>query len=440
MRRSLPLLRIARRNLRRNVRHSLGSVLAVAVGFVAISLFDGYMTFVTQDQNNAFADLFMMGDLLVEPEGASDAVTEIAGKVLLDERQQAFLRKYVASRGEEVASAMPLLYAWGFATNGKATANFIGFGYDPVEGAKVRGRFAWNVQAGKPLQLAPESSVLLGMGLGSLLECEPTGDARARDEDGMPIAAERPFSCRRDRIQLVSSTESGQLNVVEPQVAGLFDGGLQDMDVKFMQLPLALTQRLLDTKGLSMVVVLLRDRSRAREFGRELVAAARAEGIALAATPWMEHTSGVEARRGTQTLAFFRALVAVVVVVIAAMSVLTTMAKAVSERTREIGTLRSLGFLRRHVVALFALEAALLAAVASAIGFVVTVAATAAANGSGITYKMGLLAQPVRLGVRYLPLTWLGAAAFLSLAGALAAVVPARRAVKARIPDALTHV
>ena len=154
----------------------------------------------------------------------------------------------------------------------------------------------------------------------------------------------------------------------------------------------------------------------------------------------MEHTSGVEARRGTQTLAFFRALVAVVVVVIAAMSVLTTMAKAVSERTREIGTLRSLGFLRRHVVALFALEAALLAAVASAIGFVVTVAATAAANGSGITYKMGLLAQPVRLGVRYLPLTWLGAAAFLSLAGALAAVVPARRAVKARIPDALTHV
>lgn len=439
MRHPLPLLRVARRNLRRNLRHSLGSLLALAVGFVAISLFDGYMTFTVKDQNDAFGDLFMMGDLLVEPEGASDAETE-AGKILLGEREQAFLRGYVASRGEEIAAAMPLLYAWGFATNGRATANFIGFGYDPVEGARVRGRFAWNAQAGRPLQLAPESSILLGMGLGSLLECEPAGDRPAKDRDGMLIPEERPISCRRDRIQLVANTVSGQLNVVEPSVVGLFDGGLQDMDVKFAQLPLALAQRLLDTSGLSMYVVLLRDRGRAAEFGRELVAAARREGIALAATPWMEHTSGVEARRGVQTLAVFRALVAVVVVVLAAMSVLTTMAKAVSERTREIGTLRSLGFLRREVVALFAVEAALLAAVASAIGLVVTLAVTAAVNQAGIMYKMGLLAQPVRLQVSYLPLTWIGAAAFLSLAAALAALVPARRAARARIPDALTHV
>lgn len=437
MRPTLPLLRVARRNVRRNVFHSLGSVLAIAVGFVAIALFDGYLTHFRDEQNAAFADLFMMGDLLVEVEGASDIENDVAGRVLLGQREQAFLRRYFASREAEVAAWMPLLYSWGFATNGKATARFISFGYDPPSGEKVRGRYVWNTVSGRPLREPGESSALLALGLASLLECEPQGPIPPGAELLAP--EERPFSCRRDRIQVVASTASGQLNVVEPKVVGLFDGGTQGMDVQFMQMPLALTQKLLDTDGLSMVMVRLADRARAHAFAAELVAAGRAEGIALAATPWMEHAVGVDARRGFQTLDVFRQLVSVVVVVIAGMTVLTTMAKAVSERTREIGTLRSLGFLRRQIVALFAMEAALLAVVASAIGLVFTIAVTWALNAADIIAPAGLLARPIRLGVAYLPATWLGAAVFLSAVAALAAVVPARRAVRQRIPDALTH-
>ncbi len=440
MRSSPPLLRIAWRNVRRNARHSLGSILAIAVGFVAISVFDGYLTYLGEDNANMFADMFMMGDLIIEPVGASDADEGIAGKVLLGEREQAFVDEFLASRAGEVVARMPMIWAWGFASAGKATSRFIAFGYDPVDGAKLRRRLAWNALAGKPLHLAPESSILLGMGLGSLLDCEPTDHAPAKAWDGAIVARERPFACRRPRVQLVASTTSGQLNAVEPEVVGLIDGGLKDLDAKFAQIPLSLAQRLLDTKGLSMYTVLLRDATGAPAFARDLVQAAKAKGIAIVAMPWRDHVSGAEHRRGMRVLAMFRTLMTVVVVLIAGMSVLTTMAKSVSQRTREIGTLRSLGFLRRHVVLLFVLEAALLAAVASLIGLVVTLAITAATNASRITYSAGLAAQPMALGVRYLPATWVGAALFLATVAAAAAVVPARRAARSRIPDALTHV
>ena len=435
---SLP--RIAWRNVRRNARHSLGSILAIAVGFVAISLFDGYTTHLGEDNADMFAEMFMMGDLIVEPAGASDAEDGTAGKIRFGPPEQAFLEEFLASRADEVEARMRFLWVWGFASAGRASARFIAFAYDPAEGARLRGRFAWNTLAGRPLQVAPEGSLLLALGLGSLLECEPAGPvAAARRKDGSYLPEERPFACRRPRIQLVASTASGQLNVVEPEVAGLIDGGLESLDSKFAHMPLALAQRLLDTRDVSTYVLLLRRPGRAAAFARELVQAARARGLDLHAVPWREHTMGIEHVRGMRVLGIFRTLMALVVVLIAGMTVLTTMAKAVSERTREIGTLRAIGFLRRHVVALFALEAALLAGLACAIGLAVTVAATAALNASGITYNAGLLAQPIALGVRYLPLTWAAAAGFLSAVASAAAVLPARRAARARIPDALAH-
>jgi ABC-type lipoprotein release transport system permease subunit len=78
--------------------------------------------------------------------------------------------------------------------------------------------------------------------------------------------------------------------------------------------------------------------------------------------------------------------------------------------------------------------------VASAIGLVVAVAVTAVVNAAGVTYDAGLMAQPFPLHLDFVPGTYLAAAAFLSAVAALAAVLPARRAVRAPIPDALTHV
>jgi putative ABC transport system permease protein len=126
------------------------------------------------------------------------------------------------------------------------------------------------------------------------------------------------------------------VNAVEPAVVGLIDAGRKDMDVKFVAVPLALAQRLRNTKNVSLYSV-LRHPSQAAAFSRGLEAAARARGLALEAMPWEEHVMGEQYRAGMQVLAVFRGLMAVVVISIVGMAVFTTMAKSVSERTREVG-------------------------------------------------------------------------------------------------------
>lgn len=438
-----PLLRIAARNARRNLRHSVGSALAIAAGFVAIALFQGYLSYLNGEMLARILDRFMVGEVLVERPGFAEALKagEPTGNLpSLGAKEQAFVEEYLASRRDEVRGRTRVRYAWGVASTGKATTQFIAMGYDADDGAKLRGRFAWDALAGKPLHLSGPDSVVLGRGLGTLLECEPATSAPAATPDGFPIAEERPLACRRPRVQLVATTVSGQLNAVEADVVGIVDAGMRDQDLKYLAMPMPLAQKLSDTDEVTYYSVGLRDPSAARAFARELDAAARARGLDVHCTRYIDHFMSEEYRRGQALLGGFQNLVGVLVVLIAGMTVLTTMAKAVAERTREIGTLRSLGFVRRQIVALFALEAGILAAIASAIGLAVTVAVTALVNAAGVTYDAGIMAQPFPLHVDYGPRTWAAAAAFLAAVAALAAVVPARRAARTRIPDALTHV
>lgn len=71
--------------------------------------------------------------------------------------------------------------------------------------------------------------------------------------------------------------------------------------------------------------------------------------------------------------------VAVTVVIIGALLVFVTMMGAISERTREIGIFRAIGYRRRHVLHLVLVEAAIVSALAGALGYVTGVAATLAA-------------------------------------------------------------
>jgi putative ABC transport system permease protein len=71
--------------------------------------------------------------------------------------------------------------------------------------------------------------------------------------------------------------------------------------------------------------------------------------------------------------------VAVTVVIIGALLVFVTMMGAISERTREIGIFRAIGYRRRHVLHMILMEAALVSALAGVLGYLTGVGATLAA-------------------------------------------------------------
>lgn len=422
----LALFRMAARNVRKHWRHSLGSVLSIAVGFVAIGLFSGYLDDLTARQARELSQRSMLGDVLIERTGASGrAGREDFWGHQLGEREQAFIDGFLSREAGRVKQRARFLELTGLASAGKAGLVFLGFGHDVAEGAELRGEHADNASVGAPLRAGVEAQVLLAQGLGGALDCG--GEKGA-------------LKCRRPRVQLTSTTEEGRLNVVEPEVVGLFNAGLKELDGRMLMLPLPLAQRLADTKQVTRYAVQLAPGEDAADFAARLEREAKAQGLELTATRWQDHQMGELYRRGLELLGLFRSFVVVIVVAIAAMSVLMTMMRAVSERTREVGMLRSLGFLRRHVIGLFVLEAWLLAVASSLVGALATAVLIAACNRSGVTYKAGILADAIPLAVAVVPRAWLFAVGFLSSVAVLAAFVPARRAASLSIPDALGHV
>ena len=220
-----PIARIAWRNVRRHWRHSLGSLLSIAVGFLAIGMFEGYLGDLEDLQANWYVQRSMMGHVIVEERSAERASRESPFDHAMHEASQQFTDGFLASEAARVRARARVLTLGGLASTGKTGVMFLGWGYDVEGAAAVRGPWAWNTTAGVPLHEAPANSVIVGNGLAGLLDCTGPPAADAIGRDGMPIPATRPFQCRSTRLQLTGSTESGQLNVVDPTIVGFFDAG-----------------------------------------------------------------------------------------------------------------------------------------------------------------------------------------------------------------------
>jgi putative ABC transport system permease protein len=130
----------------------------------------------------------------------------------------------------------------------------------------------------------------------------------------------------------------------------------------------------------------------------------------------------------------------VIVLVIVVLTVVNTISMAVMERTREIGTLRSLGLRRRGVVTLFAAESLLLAILGSLAGLVLTLAAWLGVHLGEPMWYPPTIAIGIPIELHLVPRYMLVTLVLLMILAVLAAFFPSRRAARMNVVDALGHV
>jgi putative ABC transport system permease protein len=124
---------------------------------------------------------------------------------------------------------------------------------------------------------------------------------------------------------------------------------------------------------------------------------------------------------------------------VGALSMSNTILRSVVERTREIGSLRALGFTPFKISMLFSLEGAFLGLIGSLAGVVVRSFIMFAVNSSQFTYVPGLIAQPVPLRIAFTPMADLVLMSILITASACIAWIASRRAANGNIAASLTH-
>ncbi|MEY4066146.1 MAG: hypothetical protein RIR26_2354, partial [Pseudomonadota bacterium] len=352
-------LKIGIRNTGKNWRHSLGAILSVAIGFSALTLFNGYINVVQDMYEDNYRQRSMFGDLMIEQSVNGHEIDFEESKITVPE--QKFISDFFTKNKNQIDESVRFLIISGLANNGKTSSIFWGFGYDVEQCRKLREpTWTWNTKAGKPLDLQPEGALMLGDKIGETFGCRPEIHERLLTKVGGYSSIERPFRCDKNQLQLSVTTDAGQINAMTLKVGALGGVGLRGIDSWYLMMPLEKAHQLFDTQNVSHVRVRLKEPQKSSSFIDEFNRAAKSNNLELRAFDWREHVLARVYKRTMSLFLVFRNLVSAVILTISGMSVLNAMVKSVNERKREIGTLRSLGFLRRDIGRIFTTEGLLI--------------------------------------------------------------------------------
>lgn len=181
-----------------------------------------------------------------------------------------------------------------------------------------------------------------------------------------------------DTLTVVTQTAYGSITAMNLKIVGIFSFGVPSIDRTTFYIPLDKAQQLLDLEGaVTEIFVLVKDMNKAQEVSKEIQASLNQVYPGQYTTrAWQD--SGVLwiymvlAKRVYATVYFL-------ILFLASFTILNTMFMSVLERTKEIGTMKSLGMRNRQVMGIILLEALLIGTIASFIG---------ATWGAGIAYYL----------------------------------------------------
>jgi putative ABC transport system permease protein len=463
------LLKIAFRNLLRNLRRSTMTGSAVAAGALAMLLFGGFVSYIFAglETNNVqrIGHLTVFRDgyfLLGAGNPAAYGIDHYQDVMKLIERD--------AVIGPMIQVITPTQSLVGIAGNFsgqiEASKTFLGVGLIPSERDRMR---QWD-EFGASRPYAPDSRLsdgepsrgLVGVGLARVLGlCAPLGlpncpplRAPSASNDKAPAVKQdiadlalhdpaAPDSSRQPRIDLLAATAGGAPNVVSLAVSGSEPQGVKELDDNYVAMHLALAQQLVYGRGEHKVTGIVLQLRRSEDLP-----AARAR---LAAIFKQNHLE-LEVRDFGELTPFYGQVVqmfssifmfiAMVMGVIVLFAVINTMTMNVMERTNEIGTIRAMGLRRSGIRAQFIVEGALIGAIGATIGAGLAYLIAALINHAGLTWipPGNASAVPLRLDVAGRPLLVIGAWLGLALVATFAALLPSNRAARLPVVDALRHV
>ncbi|MEO8349797.1 MAG: FtsX-like permease family protein [Acidobacteriota bacterium] len=402
---------LAWRNLLRQRRRTLLMGSVVAFGFAAFALAGGFIAQSFEGLKDG--TIRTIGHLQAVDRRAVKGTEQATLEFGLKDAARA---RAVAAADPAVEAVLPRVEFVGLATNGTKSVPFLGLGVDPVPEASIS-LATELVVAGKYLSSPEGEDLVLGTGLASALGAK-TGS----------------------RVTLVATTPEGSLNAVDGVVTGLVDVRIKELNDRYLAAGLGLVGRLLETpETVSKLVIFLRKGADETAAAARIERALQAAGYPVAVRRW-EDLAVFYSQVKLLYVGIF-GFVGTVLIVIVILSAAIVMTMSVTERTREIGTLRAMGTRPARVQAMFLAEGALLAVAGCLAGAVIAFVVRAVLNSSGL-----ILPPPpgathgLPINVRLYPLAYVAGLATMVVTMVIASWFPARRASRTPIVEALAHV
>ena len=405
-------LLLAFRNVFRNRRRTAMTLMMVAGGVAGLLLAGGYFRFMTDGLRESTirnglghiqifnAEHFQRDEVRVLDTGI-DNWGQVAARV---------------ASIQHVRGVAPRIEFYGMVSNGQKSSVYMGSAVDPVAERSLG--FTPNLIAGHDLdaQAGDEVGALIGVGLAKSMNVK-VGDG----------------------LTLLAVTSDGALNGIDVEVVGIVQTAAAELDARYLRIPLVSAQRLLQSNRVTNLVVGLDATSNTdRVYG---AMAPRLAGLPqrMELRKWIDlATYYKQVRNLFDGIFLFMGLIVFFMVL---MSSVNTLLMSMFERTREIGSMLAMGTPHLWIVALFMAEAGVLGVLGAAIGVFVGNVAGALLNLVNFRlppppgYTLGIAFHIVRV-----PGIMIGASLLVVVSLTLASILPAVRASRLRITEALAHV
>jgi putative ABC transport system permease protein len=396
------LVKLALRNIFRNRRRSAITLAVILFGAVGLILFGGYkaMTF------RGLRESTIRGRL---------GHLQLFGKDHDRESQkplQHALENVEALRAEiekdpRVESTAAQITLMGLVGNGDKSETFVATAVEP---AKDRGMRGQKVVSGTLLPDTEPDAILLGKGLAGSMNAKVG-----------------------DYLTLMTPTVTGSLNAMDVHVAGIFQTGVKELDERAVKMPIAGAQQLLQTTKVEKLLVFLKDTDTTAAVRKDI------ERLPVDIKSWSELASFYH-----QVVLLYNGIfgfLGLIVFGVVVFSVANTIVMSIFERTREIGTLMAIGTSRGRVWRMFFLEGLTTGVLGGLLGLTIGALLAFLINsgnvmlppppGYTVGYRLQILLQPGVLTTAFL---------ISVITATLSSILPALKASRLKIVDALGHI
>lgn len=299
----------------------------------------------------------------------------------------------------------------GTLNNGKRDLGIVGEGIEAELESKL-GTYLQFID-GRPLKDTDADGIIIGQGVAKNL--------------GLKIG---------DRVTLLATLAQGAVNTLDFEVTGIFQSFSKDFDARAVRIPLTAAQTLMDTTSVHMLVVMLEHTEQTPAASADIRKALLGRGFEV--TTWNKISDFYEKTVELYDRQF--GVLRLIILIMVLLSVANSINMTLFERTREFGTMRAIGEHASEIQKLIIIESFFLGLLGSLLGILLGCLAAIAISAVGIPMppppnaNLGYFAL-----IRLDPLSVTTAGGVGFLACVLASLIPARRASRFDIGEALRH-
>lgn len=405
-------VKLALRNVFRNKRRTAITLIAIAFGCIALIINGGiiYNIFWALRQDAIHG---RHGHIQIYQKGYVKGHMAKPYDYVISRDAYEQLKLHLASL-DHVEHYMRKVEFWGLTRISKKGIPFMGIGVEPDRDSTFSTQVT--IIKGQGLSRTDPDGVLLGKGLAEKMVAKPG-----------------------DSLVLLGTDRNNYLHSVDAKVRGIFEGGMKVFDDWTMKMPLQKAQELLRLDGIHCVVLLLDDDSETESLTGRLMNLFTESGLPLELRTWPDlalfHNQVVDLFG--RELDIIKLIISVIVI----LSILNTMGMTVVERTKEIGTIMAVGTKRRRVLLMFLLEALIIGFIGGLLGIMGGIILAKIISAFGITFPSPPGATRPYIGKVDIVFSVLILSFAISVGSTMiAALLPAYRASRLRIAEALRHV